>query len=759
MNSVKNLVLDVPSEVVHPKSEVNHTIHLDAGITNAVLPNYMSCLWTLADGTVRAIYYGDIADLSIIVRHTYGVSTRGVQIVSANCSNTVTYQMLEANVIFLMSIDNVTIDVYGYNYIATNSPGSFVINATYGEVNITYEAKMGDGTLVVKHTPHHHDFVFQHTYTAEGVYSVNLVTFDKASQHTSDSPNVMHVQNVLQTINLAFNTYGLIPDGRVNYSIQSTATAPPTNVSCLLTFRDGQAESFYIDSWASTTLFTTYHNYGDQDTHDLLAKVNCSNEVSQTEDTKIIVLHALITHLTITADMKFVDLNQNVTFFINASTGSNVTYVIDYGDSNSEEYPVDTTLVLNVKHAYAAIGKYNVTVTAFSIYQTEREVLAHLVEVQTLVDDLILVSDSPRSLPNGVTTFTLSTVNQAYVPVGVTIIWNFGDGYNVSENENGLPTGHMTLHTYETKSIGDVLVYVKAYNAISSKDTNTTVRVVQIITEPNITADKYHARVNETVTFSPTLQNGSHINYTIHYNDTFSELVTWVDETTVLNRDHTFVHFFTESGLYWVNFQVQNIFNSESAMLQTAVKVEHILPPIELGSPSPVLTPPGHIHIVLSTQAIMAWANDVTCLWNYGCDVTQCECGCVEQTQNYPQFVLPIHWHFKYEPNATTFMPLLNTSVYCNNFIHSSSNFTLVEIKRNDVILEYITDSGPVEPNEPLTFTLHITNYANNTCFYWNFTTVGKMVVFGEEHCKTFRVSAGSSFWGWAIFSRLLQHI
>ena len=60
---------------------------------------------------------------------------------------------------------------------------------------------------------------------------------------------------------------------------------------------------------------------------------------------------------------------------------------------------------------------------------------------------------------------------------------------------------------------------MEAFNAISSQTLTTQVLVVEVLDTMTLTSDLVHAKVNEAVTFTGALQNGSHINYTIDFGD------------------------------------------------------------------------------------------------------------------------------------------------------------------------------------------------------------------------------------------------
>jgi PKD repeat protein len=137
------------------------------------------------------------------------------------------------------------------------------------------------------------------------------------------------------------------------------------------------------------------------------------------------------------------------------TSGSNVTYTWDFGDSTGGSGA-------STSHTYPEAGEYTARVTATNA--VSEETATTLVTVEESISGLIAANNGP-TLIGETTEMSASLVSGS----NVTYEWDFGDG------ETG--SGAMVSHLYTSPGIYDV--EVTATNLVSQETAQTVVYVVE----------------------------------------------------------------------------------------------------------------------------------------------------------------------------------------------------------------------------------------------------------------------------------------
>jgi len=146
-------------------------------------------------------------------------------------------------------------------------------------------------------------------------------------------------------------------------------------------------------------------------------------------------------------------LDEVTTLTASISTGSNVTYIWDFGDGSSGSGDV-------VQHTYTEAGEFTATVTATNSVGEQNGTT--VVVVEEAIGGLTAANDGPTTLGN-------VTVLTAIIAAGdnVTYQWDFGDGIGGS--------GAVVQHIYE--DVGQFTAIVTATNLVSMETTSTIVTI------------------------------------------------------------------------------------------------------------------------------------------------------------------------------------------------------------------------------------------------------------------------------------------
>lgn len=226
-----------------------------------------------------------------------------------------------------------------------------------------------------------------------------------------------------------------------------------------------------------------------------------------------------------------------VTQFTNTSTGSELTFVWDFGDGSS-------SILANPSHTYAAVGSYTVTLTATNNLGSD---------VATAVVEILQAPQASFTALPIVVLGETAVFSNTSTGDNLTYLWDFGDGNTSTE------TNPSHLYTAE----GDYTVTLTAQNAVGS---DTATAVVSVLAAP---------QASFTVT-SPT-ELGSTTVFT--NTSTGSDLSFWWDfGDTITSTETSPSHTYATTGTFTVTLTVSN-----AVGVNVATAVVEVIAPITPG--------------------------------------------------------------------------------------------------------------------------------------------------------------------------------
>ncbi len=246
------------------------------------------------------------------------------------------------------------------------------------------------------------------------------------------------------------------------------------------------------------------------------------------------ILGTQVTTTTVTiADVPITNLNafdddpttlgQSTLFTSTINTGTNVSYLWEFGDgqSGSGSSPV---------HQYQAVGEYTATVTATnSAGYTSTITFVSVIDVP--IAGLSASNDSPTLLGQA-TSFT-ATITAGSNP---SYLWDFGDGT--------IGSGKYTSHIYP--AIGAYTATVTATNGTSVKSANTLLAIQDVRVSDLSEANNGPLQLGQTAVFTASIGAGTNVVYTWDFDDgsfgagqivshTYSEVGTFLAKVTASN--------------------------------------------------------------------------------------------------------------------------------------------------------------------------------------------------------------------------------
>ena len=242
--------------------------------------------------------------------------------------------------------------------------------------------------------------------------------------------------------------------------------------------------------------------------------------------------------------------------FTNTSTGDNLTYGWDFGDGSpvsAEQNPV---------HQYAAVGTYNVTLTATNSAGTNTTT-PQVITVNAAVAPP--VANFTSDVTTGTAPLTVTFTN-ASTGDNLTYSWDFGDGSPVSAEQN-------PVHVYN--QAGTYNVTLTAANGVGPNTSAPQVITVNAAVAPpvaNFTPDVTTGTAPLTVTFTNT-STGDNLTYSWDFGD-----------GSPVSAEQNPVHVYNQAGTYNVTLTASNGAGSNMSAPQVitvnAAPVIPVPPPI-----------------------------------------------------------------------------------------------------------------------------------------------------------------------------------
>ena len=291
--------------------------------------------------------------------------------------------------------------------------------------NVSYEWDFGDGT------PPGSGANVSHSYGAVGNYTAIVTASNSVSSESATT--VVTITDVPPLASFTSSS----PD-ELGQETTFSNTSSGTNLSYLWDFGDGNGSTIEHPS----------HTYGQIGTYTVMLTVsNSAGSNSTSAQVTITDVPPLASFTSSSPD----ELGQETTFS-NTSTGTNLSYLWDFGDGNGSTEP-------NPTHTYNQIGTYSVMLTV------SNSAGSNSTSAQVTITDVPPLASFTSSSPDQIGQET--TFNNTSSGSNLSYLWDFGDG-NSSTEPN--PT-----HTYG--QTGNYTVVLTVSNSAGANSTSVRVRI------------------------------------------------------------------------------------------------------------------------------------------------------------------------------------------------------------------------------------------------------------------------------------------
>ena len=348
------------SPVGTPPGLVTYTVSAEEGVHAGNIFFW----WIFGDGGTTKWQYADsvTADAPHTQIHTYRGRDFSEFTTFVNCSNLISYIIIETSVIVEAVIEEISVNVSE----SVAIPGqvvNFTVSARQGS-NMTYALNYGDNTPVdeKKEYAANTDVEFLHKYSLPGNYTVLLTATNKVIKRETYLSSQVVVQYPLEESHIIL-TYDNIVSTKAPSTAFSIAlvvgTHEPTNVIAAINTSYGFSWWKFVGQWP----FKWSQRFDGVDLGKVVENITLSNLVSSLHLDAVVFIMEPITELDVVVPGA-VKTGHPVTIIVKMDTGSDLNGTVAFGDGVSEEVTWMGTLHLyNITHNYTLAGAYQVAVT------------------------------------------------------------------------------------------------------------------------------------------------------------------------------------------------------------------------------------------------------------------------------------------------------------------------------------------------------------------------------------------------------------
>ncbi|CAH1789335.1 unnamed protein product, partial [Owenia fusiformis] len=403
--------------------------------------------------------------------------------------------------------------------------------------------------------------------------------------------------------------------GNAVFNLDQTGCDIASNAIVQWNFDDGSAP-LIIPVEPSFLQTNIQHYYSDWGYYDVSAEI--SNNVSTKTLSRTLMVGVLIDNFAIsvlTPDVK--TLVEDVELVINVDAGSDITYVINWGDGASGTSSRATNTwhlgdTQTITHTYSTPGDRTITVTANNHFGPE---LTETVEVniENEILDLIIQNDSPVSHDStgtlGTVIFTIEVdpASPHPPPSDTTCVFDHDDGLGTQTFEFTTGETIQGPHSYtypSTMRLDTSVTTVTCSNLVSSFYLTTVVILQEPITQLACEAAEYYLATTDYAAISTSLESGSHLNFAFSYGDGIIDDTLYkleIPRTVVGITPVVWTHYYAV-GNYTPTVTVSN---DISSMTQTCsmIVVQYVVPALTWEVTDPVIYPPGIMTYIIG----LAW--------------------------------------------------------------------------------------------------------------------------------------------------------
>ncbi|XP_078695242.1 uncharacterized protein LOC144924161 [Branchiostoma floridae x Branchiostoma belcheri] len=363
---ITNLTLTYNDTIPYPPGQVSFVVSVPPSI---IPPTNITIHVEFGDGTSEDRDAFDITtDNPVIIAHQYDQSAVGKMQVSIECLNLVSKKRFDVSVIIQERITGLSTLV---STDRTNVGREVTVDITVATgSHLTFEADFGDGKTQVSSFLSRKTVTMKHTYNDEGYYKIHFAVSNAFGNFEDEA--TISVQHPVFGLNMAVNNPVPLPEGLANFVINIPLNVSlPTDTSVHWSFGDGSSETTEINLKHTNHFLHQYESAGRYYAKCVVSNLISTKTLKITVDIIETITGIHLQHVTVINPMSsmfdeddpsisYQGLDEDALWRTSILTGSNTTYVWDFGDGS----PRLVTVRNDVSHRYNRAGNFVVNVTA-----------------------------------------------------------------------------------------------------------------------------------------------------------------------------------------------------------------------------------------------------------------------------------------------------------------------------------------------------------------------------------------------------------
>ena len=507
--------------------------------------------------------------------------------------NSVSHVIVFYNVTVQDPVKNITVgfraekEINGRKLVAVESITSFYSDVSEG-THVYFYWDFGDGSHSspskgsrISKGGFNHDI--GRSFNRVGEFNVTVAAFNAISR--LEAWVLVHTQEKIEGFKMIVNDYIIYREPTSFQFVKRKGN----NITYKINFGDGGPSQ----SITSDSITRTYNNVGMFN-----VTAEAVNQLSTQKITRLITVQRQIKDFELLRSIKGAKTRSPIAVSWKITDGSNVTFVVDFGDGTPRQILQSSTGGMNVTlhHNYTTWGKYMVAITAFNFVGPNSTITQ-----EAIIDDPIvgLVAYADRHTLNMFD--TVNVVVRVLQGSRVTYRIDFGDGLNPVQTQTNTVT-----HQY--KKYGEFNISVTAENSQSLLQTQITNTIT--VEKPNTLLEIRGLSVSCQAT---TLGNVSEIVITYQYGFLFHCDINFGDSKTETYSDERLprplMHTYSTLGSFHVVVKCENSLGKHT--VRTLAHVEEILTGVKFKTSN------GLIKKEFGQPVVVEWS------WSTGTNVNQ----------------------------------------------------------------------------------------------------------------------------------------
>ena len=584
------------------------------------------------------------------------------------------------------------------------------------DVNFTIDFKDGStyswDWISGNHTQHYNRHCVNtiHSYQKAKNFTVSVTAKNEVNQSLASAITSVEPP-LMDYIHIGIDYQPYYPPVKVNYTLKMTTTDPSETV---FTWCDLQsngvniAHHLYVLEVGQTHVFSYTFNTS---VSDVQARLICRNHVSSKSRTDTIILQQNTSGLAITRTKDCYSSQENGTYLVDLSTGSDVTYAITWREGVNETV-VDTEKLsfrnsFPVRHNYAVDGYYYPSVVAYNKFFQESSVMVNGVNVVHPLTELTISAPTAVKTPPGTAHFSvLPSTGIPFNPTNVScqIVGN-PLAIFAPQLRQGLP--HYDTFVYGRQHVGNNTATINCWNCASNLTLTHDLVVYEQIDVCNITTSNRGIPTGFNANFSITACTGSHVMYNISFGDGHSSQFRH-DAMFASSYPTYAVHTYSQQNNFTVCVSGHNPVSQDIHCMPVNMTIQNQLTNLNLSGDLNVLYTPGIVNFQLTLGDSAISFTDLHCNFDWDDNST---------SQVYFPTFDPSEIKTLSHKYSREWVGNRTANVTCKNLVSEVSTSHTFNVTLDEVLLSPLWSNRTVLITNTTYFFIHVARFAHRSCF------------------------------------------